>query len=66
MHWEEEAYTRKDKDGNPISLVSLDIVDKEPELTASKIEYEKIALEKKLGKWHIMSRGDATLFAITG
>ncbi|PMD45618.1 MFS general substrate transporter [Hyaloscypha variabilis F] len=33
MHWEEEAYSRTDKDGNPVSFV----------------EYEKQALGKKLG-----------------
>ncbi|KAF8850185.1 MFS general substrate transporter [Acephala macrosclerotiorum] len=50
MRWEEEAYSRTDSDGNPISLV----------------EYEKKAAERKLSKWHLMSRGDLTLYSITG
>ncbi|CZR67797.1 related metabolite transporter C2H8.02 [Phialocephala subalpina] len=50
MRWEEEAYSRTDSDGNPISL----------------IEYEKRAAERKLSRWHLMSRGDLTLYSITG
>jgi hypothetical protein len=31
-----------------------------------QVEYEKRTLEKKLSRWHIMSKGDLSLYAITG
>jgi hypothetical protein len=38
----------------------------EPKLKFGQVEYEKKALEKKLSQWHIMSKGDLSLYAITG
>jgi hypothetical protein len=30
------------------------------------VEYEKAQMEKKLGKWHLVTKGDLSLYAITG
>jgi hypothetical protein len=38
----------------------------ELKLEFGQVEYEKKALEKKLSRWHIMSKGDLSLYAITG
>ena len=69
MHWEEEAYSRTDADGNPVSMVILKyslLRKHELRLEFGQVEYEEKALEKRLSRWHIMSKGDLSLYAMTG
>jgi hypothetical protein len=65
MHWEDEGYSRTDKDGNPISFVCCCTQLYNGYYTnMAKVEYEKQAVTQKLGTF--MTGGDLMLYSITG
>ena len=69
--WQEEAYTRTDENGSPVSFVSLGRSEKIMSiliwtLTVFLQEAYK-ERERRVGrKWKFMSRSDAQLYSVTG